>query len=218
YILSIVLVVILVVFINIFIMFALLIAQSLFNIPIFQGNETSPEDFTRQFEESINIVKNDVTITESGKKALIEKNAWIQILDENGKVIYSYRTPKGIMEKYTPADIVQMYKYQEIANTTVFVGGKTEKSIDYSYFIGIEDPSLNRYFISYDNRNIYQVVKVGGIVFIIDIFIALLIGYLFSKRLTQPLQTLINGIKRLANKDYAVHYEPKGVYKDVFHN
>lgn len=32
------------------------------------------------------------------------------------------------------------------------------------------------------------------------------------------MQTLINGIKRLANKDYAVHYSPKGVYKDVFNN
>lgn len=158
-------------------MFTLLIAQSIFNIPIFQGNETSPEDFTRQFEENINIINSNVTITELGKKALIEKNAWIQILDENGKVIYSYRTPEGITEKYTPADIVQNYKYQEIANTTVFVSGKKEKSITDSYFIGIENPSLNRYFISYNNRDIYQVVKVGGIVFMIDIFIALLIGY-----------------------------------------
>ncbi|GIN56707.1 two-component sensor histidine kinase [Lederbergia ruris] len=218
YILSIVLVVTLVVFINIFIMLALLIAQSIFDIPIFQGNKTTPEDFARQFQENITVVNHDVTITESGKKALIEKNAWIQILDENGKVMYSYRTPKGIMEKYTPADIVQTYKYQEIANTTVFVGGKKEKSIDYSYFIGIENPGLNRYAISFDNRDIYRVVKVVGIILVIDVFIALLIGYFFSKRLTQPLHALIYGIKRLANKDYTVHYEPKGVYKDVFHN
>ncbi|MEK5520833.1 sensor histidine kinase [Heyndrickxia sp. FSL W8-0423] len=219
YIFSIVLVVILVVFVNIFIIFALLIAQSVFNIPLFQGNETSPERFTRQFQDKINIVNNHVTISKSGKKALIEENAWIQVLDEHGKVIYNYRTPKGIKKNYTPSEIVQTYKYKEVnADTTVFVGGKKEKSINYSYFIGIENPSLNRYFISYDNRNIYQVVKVVGIVFIIDIFIALLIGYFFSKRLTQPLQTLINGIKRLANKDYAVNYEPKGVYKDVFHN
>ncbi len=199
-------------------MLALLIAQSIFDIPIFQGNKTTPEDFARQFQENITVVNHDVTITESGKKALIEKNAWIQILDENGKVMYSYRTPKGIMEKYTPADIVQTYKYQEIANTTVFVGGKKEKSIDYSYFIGIENPGLNRYAISFDNRDIYRVVKVVGIILVIDVFIALLIGYFFSKRLTQPLHALIYGIKRLANKDYTVHYEPKGVYKDVFHN
>ncbi|MFD1170548.1 sensor histidine kinase [Oceanobacillus caeni] len=122
------------------------------------------------------------------------------------------------MEKYTPADIVQTYKYQEIANTTVFVGGKKEKSIDYSYFIGIENPGLNRYAISFDIQDISRVVKVVGIILVIDILIALLIGYLFSKRLTKPLQTLINGIKRLANKDYNVNYDPKGVYKDVFHN
>jgi signal transduction histidine kinase len=219
YILSIVLVVILVVFINIFIMFALLTAQSVFSMPIFQGSETSPEHFTRQFQDNINIANNHVTITESGKKALIEKNAWIQILDENGMVIYSFRVPAGIKEKYTPSEIVQTYKYQEInADTTIFIGEKKEKNNNYSYFIGIENPNLNRYFISFDDRDVYQVVKIGGIVFIIDIFIALLIGYFFSKRLTYPLQTLINGIKRLANKDYTVNYEPKGVYKDVFNN
>lgn len=68
YIFSIVLVVILVVFVNIFIIFALLIAQSVFNIPLFQGNETSPERFTRQFQDKINIVNNHVTISKSGKK------------------------------------------------------------------------------------------------------------------------------------------------------
>ncbi|HAM80960.1 sensor histidine kinase [Ornithinibacillus bavariensis] len=215
YILSIVLVVTLVVFINIFTMLALISAQAIFNIPIFQGNETSPELFTRQFQDKINIVNDHVTITEAGKKALDEENAWIQVLDENGKVIYSYRTPMGVKEKYTPSDIVQTYKYKEVnAETTFFVGGKE----DYSYFIGIENPALNRYVISIDNRTINHVVKISGIVFIIDIFIALLIGYFFSKRLTQPLQTLINGIKRLANKDYAVNYVPKGVYKDVFQN
>ncbi|KMY49703.1 sensor histidine kinase [Peribacillus loiseleuriae] len=219
YILSIVLVVILVVFINIFIMFALLIAQSIFNMQIFQGNKTSPEHFARQFQDNINITSNYVTITESGKKALIKKNAWIQILDENGMVVYSFRAPVGIKEKYTPSEIVQTYKYKEInADTTVFVGEKKERANNYSYFIGIENPNLNRYFISYNNRDIYQVIKVVGIVFIIDIFIALLIGYFFSKRLTQPLQILINGIKRLANKDYTVNYESKGVYKDVFNN
>lgn len=200
-------------------MFALLIAQSIFNIRIFQGNEASPEHFVRQFQENINITNNYVTITESGKKALIKKNAWIQILDENGMVIYSFRAPAEIKEKYTPSEIVQTYKYKEIdGKTTIFVGEKKERVNNYSYFIGIENPNLNRYFISYDNRYIYQVVKVVGIVLIIDIFIALLIGYFFSKRLTQPLQTLINGIKRLANKDYNVSYEPKGVYKDVFNN
>lgn len=200
-------------------MFALLIAQSVFNLPIFQGDETAPEHFTRQFKDKIDIANNHVTITESGKKALIEQNAWIQILDENGKVIESFRVPAGIKEKYTPAEIVQTYKYREInANTTVFVGETKEDSDHYSYFIGIENPSYSRYFISFDIRNIFQAIKVGGIVLIIDIFIALLIGYFFSKRLTQPLQTLINGIKRLANKDYTVNYEPKGVYKDVFHH
>ena len=141
-------------------------------------------------------------------------------MDENGKVMYDYQTPAGVKEKYTPSEIVQTYKYQEVnADTTVYVGEKKEAAANnYSYFIGIENSSLNRYVISYDNRDILQTLKVWCMIVIIDILIALLIGYLFSKRLTKPLQTLIYGIKKLANKDYVVNYKAKGVYKDVFHN
>ena len=73
YILSIVLVVILVVFINVFIIFGLLIAQSAFQIPIFQGNDTTPEEFAREFENKINLDNNHVTITEEGKKSAERK-------------------------------------------------------------------------------------------------------------------------------------------------
>jgi signal transduction histidine kinase len=60
---------------------------------------------------------------------------------------------------------------------------------------------------------------VGILTFLlIDSLIAFFIGYLFSKRLTSPLNSLIDGIKRLANKDYSVNYQPKGIYKDVFYN
>jgi signal transduction histidine kinase len=219
YILSIVLVVVLVIFINILITIALLIAQSVFNVPIFQETETTPEHFTKQFQDKVNISDNDVTITETGRKELIAKKAWIQILDENGKEIYSFKVPPEAKKKYTPLEIIQTYKYKEIsADTTVFVGEKKGKERSYSYLIGIENPNINRYFISYDNRNLFHMLKVGTIIFILDIFIALLIGYLFSKRLTQPLHSLIDGIKRLANKDYDINYEPKGVYKDVFYN
>ncbi|WCN36300.1 sensor histidine kinase [Aneurinibacillus uraniidurans] len=220
YILSIVLVVILVVFINFLLILALLIAQATGKEPIFQANKTSAEAFTRSLDDYVIASADRVTINEKGQNALQKNNAWIQILDENGQEVYSYRLPAGAKKKYTPLEIVQMYKYKEIdAETTVFVSGKEINHKKYSYFIGIKNPYIGKYVLSYDYRDILHMFKVGSTVFIIiDGLIALLIGYLFSKRLTQPLSMLIDGIRRLANKDYDVIYEPKGMYKDVFHN
>ncbi|PAD66734.1 two-component sensor histidine kinase [Bacillus sp. 7586-K] len=219
YLLSVVLVVILVIFINIFLGIAMLVAQAAFDVPIFREENTSPEQFTRKFETEIIVNHQDVFITEKGQKELEKKKAWIQILDENGKEIYGYRVKPSIKKKYTPSDIIQMYKYKEVdVNTTVYVGEKEKDGRQFSYLIGIENRNLNRYFISYDDRDIIHVIKIGMVIFLIDILIALLIGYLFSKRLTQPLQTLIDGIKRLANRDFNHHTESKGLYKSVFYN
>jgi len=217
YLLSVVLVVVLVIFINVFFTFALLIVQSGFGIPIILEKETSPEQFTREFQDRIYIVNDVVTISEEGKNELIAQNAWIQIMDENGSEITGYRVPEGVTKKYTPTDIIQMYKYQEVnGDTTVFIGEKDGGDRRYSYFIGIENPNLNRYFISYDNHVFPQIFKVGTVIFIIDIFIALWIGYLFSKRLTQPVYTLIEGIKKLVNHQFQKHDKPQGVYQQVF--
>jgi len=56
------------------------------------------------------------------------------------------------------------------------------------------------------------------VILLIDILIALLIGYLFSKRLTQPLNKLIEAIKKLANHEFKHHTKPRGLYKNVFDN
>lgn len=220
FLLSVVLVAILVTFINIFILISLLLAQSLFNIPIFHSQETSAEIFTRNFQNEITELQNHVAISEKGKKDLNKTNAWIQILDENGKSIYTYNTPSGVKNKYTPAEIINIYKYKEInVEATVFVSEKQINQKKYSYLIGFNDPNINKYILSYDNREVLSMFKIGStILILVDVFIALFIGYLFSKRLTSPINKLIDGIKRMANKDYDINYNPKGIYKDVFYN
>lgn len=220
FLLSVVLVAILVTFINILILSAMFLAQSVLNIPIFHKQETSAEAFTRSFQDEITDLNNHVTISEKGKKELNKTNAWIQILDENGKSIYTYKTPRGVKNKYTPAEIINMYKYREMnVEATVFISEKQINQKKYSYFIGFNDRNINKYVLSYDYRDVLPMFKAGSLVLIlVDALIALFIGYLFSKRLTSPLHKLIDGIKRMANKDYDINYEPKGIYKDVFYN
>ncbi|MFO1442217.1 HAMP domain-containing histidine kinase [Bacillus sp. Bva_UNVM-123] len=218
YLFSVVLVVALVIFINVFLVITLLIAQANLDLPIFQEKETSPEQFTRQFQNEVIVTDNEqVSITEKGQEELIKMKAWIQILDENGKEVFGFQVPSEIKKNHTPIEIIQMYKYKEMADTVVYVGEKKGNDRQFSYLIGIENPNLNRYFISYDNRDIFQILKVGMVIFMIDILIALLIGYFFSKRLTVPLHRLIDGIKKLANHEF-YYSEPKGLYKSVFYN
>lgn len=188
--------------------------------PILKIIESNKEQFTREFAQHVIMSQGQVSISEEGKQLLAANNAWIQVLQENGEEVYSYRLPDGVQKKYTPIDIIQMYKYREVnVDTNVFIGSQQLGQIEYSYFIGIVDRTINRLIVTLDFDNILYMFKVGSLFFIsINGFVALLIGYLFSSRLSKPLNLIIEGVRGLAGKKYDIHYAVKGIYKDVFHN
>ncbi|MFJ8461589.1 sensor histidine kinase [Lysinibacillus xylanilyticus] len=216
---SVVTIVILVVVINIILFIGVYILQGTSKGPIFR-NQDSPESITRHFHEQINISDNQVTLTDQGKEDLVNLQAWIQVLDENGKQIFSYLTPEEVKDKYTPLDIINFYKYREFdGETTIYIGEKVIGDRTFSYFMGFKSPYYKRIILSYDSRGIFWFLQIGIVlILILDSLIALIIGYLFSKKLTKPVYSIIEGIQKLANHDYKIHLEPKGIYKGVLAN
>lgn len=220
YLTSVVLIVVIVIFMNILVVSGLFLYQNVFTKYPLRYADTSAEGITRSFGQEIMVSESGMDITEQGKKALDLNQAWIQILDENGRQVYGYRVPEGAKTKYTPIDIVQNYKYmEEELMSIVFVGESAFNGERYSYLIGFKNPNLERQIFTYDIRKVVRFLQLGILAMLcVDGLIALCIAYLFSKRLTRPLHALIDGIKQLAHKKYDVHYETKGVYKDVFYN
>lgn len=222
YLASVVMIVVIVIFINLLVIIGLFIYQNVNESPKdpLRHGDNSAEVITRSFEQEIVLSESGMDITVQGKDTLERNQAWIQVLDENGNQVYGFRVPQEAKTKYTPMDIVQTYKYMEKElMSTVFVGEKQGNGERYSYLIGFQDPYLERIILTYDIRTVVRYLQIGIFTVIcVDGFIAFCIAYLFSKRLTRPLSELIDGIKQLAHKNYRVHYETKGIYKDVFYN
>ncbi|WP_040340404.1 sensor histidine kinase [Fictibacillus macauensis] len=218
---SIVIVVVLVIILNIVAVFSVFLMQNqTHGQPIKEKHKWSAEMFTRNFYRYIKGEEGHVYITQKGKKELAKEHAWIQILDENGQQVYGYHLPKKVKKKYRPIEIINRYKYKEKGiNAILFVSDKKFGDTDYSYFIGFKNPKLARWTATFNTERFFQKFRVMTIVLvIIDSIVALVIGYAFAKRLTRPINHIIEGIKRLADKDYKVHYPPKGLYKDVYYN
>lgn len=118
---SVIIVTIITVFINLFVFMIWL---------IFQANsqheeENTPESFTRSFQQYVTFSNNGISVNKEGQQALKEQNAWIQILDENGQDVYHARAPKGLKEKYTPLEIVNLHKYKDKKLlSTIYASGK----------------------------------------------------------------------------------------------
>ncbi|MFJ5671601.1 ATP-binding protein [Bacillus safensis] len=216
YMVSVIIVTIITVFINLFVFMIWLVLQANSQ----HNEENTPETFTRSFEQYVSFSDQGMTVNKEGQKALKQQNAWIQILDENGQDVYHAQAPKGLKNKYTPIEIVNLYKYKDKQLfSTIFAGGKKVKGKEYSYFIGFKDPSIGKYLFSFDTKDLVTKFNIGTMILLsIDAIIALLIGYFFSRQLTKPLGRAIHSIQRLANGDYTTNLPAKGIYKDVFYN
>ncbi|MFF2501241.1 sensor histidine kinase [Peribacillus sp. NPDC058075] len=182
----------------------------------FDTEEESAENFSRSFSQYVELIDDKPMVNEEGREKLRNNNAWIQFLNDKGEQVAAYYTPQKLQTVYSPVEIVQMYKYKEMdAETTVFVG----EAHDFSYFVGVKDRGIGRYVMSYNYVNILKYINIILLLFLtVDIIIALVIGLLFGKRLTTPLNTLIEGIKQLRERRFKKMSIPKGVYEDVFRN
>lgn len=183
-----------------------------------QITDSSPEDFTGEFDKYLMINQEGVYIHEDGKEILENEDIWLQVLNEEGNEVYNYNKPVDVKKSYTPMELIHAYKYSlSESMSTIFIGEKDFDDINYTYIIGFPFENIKRSVISYDIYKLVDRIKKGTyIILLIDITIALIFGYLFSKGLTKPLVGIINDIEILSRGESDLQREEKGVYKQVY--
>ncbi|WP_252230209.1 MULTISPECIES: HAMP domain-containing sensor histidine kinase [unclassified Clostridium] len=217
FIITIVAVVILVVIINILTILGMYVFQLATN----QDNialKDSPETFVRNFEQYMYEEDGTLALSKEGNELLEKSGAWIQVLNDYGEEISSINMPKGVTKKYTPFDIVNNYKYREIS----YVNFMLEKDLSTGHvniIFALPNNKVERITVSYSMDTIINQIKILVILtLIIDAIIALIFGYLFSRKLTKPMGEIVNNVDVLAKGNYGLCIKERGIYKDVFAN
>ncbi|WP_010308761.1 sensor histidine kinase [Kurthia senegalensis] len=179
------------------------------------SESTSPETFTRNFEKYITVNGQNINVSETGKKQLDNKQAFIQVLDDGGKELYRYNAPKELPSSYTPTQLIHYYKYIVIPKTSLFFSEKDSVS----YVIGMQNTNTQRYIFTFNAQDLFGVASRGIVIFLlVDILIAIIVGLFFGQKLTKPLHALIEGIHSLRQRSFQKIPVKKGVYKKVFDN
>lgn len=214
YLISILSIVFIVLIVNTIILLGLLIYQP------FQNKEASEnssgETFARTFSQYLALEDNRPYTTEKGKTALEEFGAWLQILDDDGDVISSYQTPSHVATNYTPIDLIHKYKYMDDEFNTYFIS----EYEGYSYLIGVPNSSEKREVFMLNPATIMTYgSRFFGVIIIVDLMIAAVIGFLFSTILTKPVNQIIERINELKERQFHTE-KPKrpGIYNRVFAN
>lgn len=189
---------------------------------IYKNTKLSPEEFTRSFGQNISFKDGRIVINEDGKASLDKNELWIQILDEDGKEVINYRKPKQVQEKYTPMQLINSYKYMGGAEglQSILIGSVDIANRQLSYIINFSRDKVNKTVILYNNAiSDFMKDALTGLL-IIDSIIAIIGGLLFSRKLTQPVGNIIDGVKTLSNGEYNLTFMvmESGIYSNVYRN
>ncbi|KJZ83786.1 MULTISPECIES: HAMP domain-containing sensor histidine kinase [unclassified Clostridium] len=217
FVITIVAVVMLVVIINILTIFGVYI----FNMVSHKNTITlknSPETFVRNFEKYMYDDNGILALSQEGYELLQESGAWIQVLNDYGEEISNINSPSDVPKKYTPFDMVNNYKYEE----RPYINFMLEKNLSSGHvnvILALPNNNIERVTLNFSLDSVmYQSKIIIIITLIIDAIIALIFGYLFSRKLTKPISEIITNIDILSKGNYNLYTKEKGIYKAVFEN
>lgn len=215
FILTIVFVVISVVIINIMSILYVISNDNFFKVV---DSKNNPEEFVHSFEKELYEKDEQLKLSKIGIDKLEKSNSWLQVLNDSGEEVYGINVPKDAPKKYTPFQMVNNYKYIE----TEYVNFVLEKYLNKKHLniiIGIPSRDISRIILTYSKNNIKETLnKIIIITLVIDGVAALGVGYLFSRKLTKPISSVLWSIETMANGNYSLYIKDRGIYEEVFKN
>ncbi|GKX28587.1 two-component sensor histidine kinase [Vallitalea longa] len=148
-------------------------------------------------------------LSEDTKKVLTEKRLWAILIDDSGDVIWNYRLPSDIPNSFTLTDIAKLSR-NFLEDYPVFVWEHEYGLI----VLGYPKKSFAKYQFQMPVSWISSLPMKVGIMFIINIVIALMLSVFVGTRLIKSVKPLIKGIHNLANEK-PIFIKTKGVLMDI---
>lgn len=175
-------------------------------------------NITREFGNKIQLINDNIYIDEDGIEELKKYNSWVQVLDENGREIYSNFKPTYAPNHYTPGELVSYHMYSgSIEGYTIFVGLLEKEERNLTYVMGYPHKQIEKYSFYFNPEtiigNILKLIIITVIVFVIT---SIIIGYLLSLKLTNPISNIMDSIKALSRGESSKESLNKGIYGDVY--
>ncbi|SDY28982.1 Signal transduction histidine kinase [Evansella caseinilytica] len=87
------------------------------------------------------VTDDEVWIHSSWEELLAERNMWLQVINEEGKVIHSIHAPSDLPDSYTLQEIMKINETKRYLHYKIFSSIDTYYQMPYLYFLGYESKS-----------------------------------------------------------------------------
>ncbi|SDW76687.1 Signal transduction histidine kinase [Marininema mesophilum] len=146
----------------------------------------------RKLASSVSLTRGQMILSKAWEKKIAKRNAWVQVLDAQGKEMVNYGRPKSFPTHYSSGQLVQRVKSTQ-DQWQMKVWYDPERKWTWIY----GRPGVNSRTIL---ANRWKIVYLW--VFFLGIGLALLIAWFFGRRLGAPLIHMMEWLKNLAKGHY----------------
>lgn len=170
-----------------------------------------PEKMISSFKNYIYKDNEEILVNEEGLKTLDKNNIGMQILDENNNQVFNYNKPEIAPTKYSNVSLINMYSNRE---ETLFVEDVKIDNIEYTYLLFLNSNEIKRITYSYDVKLVEKAHRFP-ILITINTILILIISFLYTLKITKPINRITNKIFNLSSGDYSIYKAKSGIYYEV---
>lgn len=203
-----------------------IIAFFSFNIYLLVKDSFNPNrtltltDITYHISTHMNLTSTGIQIDDAYLQPIEANNGWIQVLDENGTELYSRFKPSSIPSHYTPAELIFYDKNAGSLRDTssnkgysIFSDMKEIQNRKLTYIVAFPEQKVYRFFLSFNGDALAKDLLTT---FLIVLLVAVIVGYLFSLQIVNPVSQIMDSIRKLAQQKYIKPYEETGLFGNVY--
>lgn len=208
------------VLVSVFVFAAVIIAIGLFyymfSIPEPNGLSLAswPDRFTDNFSFWIETGNGTVSVKESGLERLDEYGLWIQIIDESGKEVFSYKKPDAYPSSYSASELMTLGISDYENGTTVFVSSFEESGETLSYIVGFPY-DIGKYMLYYNGETVSRLSPMFRTTILLILCGVVLFTILYGFWLTKHLSKVAKGINNISLHTYQPMKE-RGIFKGIY--
>lgn len=171
----------------------LLIGISIVLFSFFLGHnktETPQLSISKIVEDTV-VVDQNLSVSSETKEDLVKNKMWMQVLNEQGDEVFSFKKPKNVPDHYIPGELVSDYLYPAKKGYQLSTWYKTIDNQALTWVLGKPMADNNPFFYWMNNLWILSIIIIG-----------ILIALFFGKQLGAPLLYIVFWIDNLSKGMY----------------
>lgn len=175
-----------------------------------------PQYLILRMEDYIQVQEGKIILDEQVLESLECYESWIQILNKEGKVIYSRYTPEEIPAEYTYFELVNsVMESDRIKGYTLFIN-RLSLQEEYSVILGCNSDIITKYSLQIEGGSDNLFLKCVIVFLVTTVCVIILAAYMFAKKVTIPMMNVIQDIDAISKGKYTKIEHTNNLFHHVF--